>query len=643
MSTKRNIRKLKIAALAVMTVSLTIAITTTFDHSAVPVSAYGAWDRGPGEFDPNDPDYDYLLGLTSSNHWADIQPVGSSQFSWGEVQSALQLAYDRGQWFYAKINVGPDSPEWIYNNGVPKVTATGHKYTEFPYYLDPNYITFYHDLIREFGSFLRSQPQHLQDRIAFVPVQTGSTGDEAPYKGTIDDPQYAISDAEWLDFRLVAFEEFRVAFQEGPGKVIPLMFNNISSINNPDEWNWVNTNVTGGWGFKGSAYVRGHHLTGARTFTEQWKPYTVNPQGPALFSRAEMDQTWKKPYYQLNLNLGFYWGAISGLNSGLTIWDITSSALDQAAINPSIQETFRFFNKYAGQIYPADSTNAFIALHEGLDSSDSVKFPEATYGNASKSNQARYEAICNDPVYAARGAQMEDLYAATRGQVYQRSNQTGYNDAGWEIWPGNYSRFITQIAPDNESIGLFRIGGNIDANSPIYSRFARAFENSSGKNAMYFKLEDGFFNWPAGVVTIKVIYYDDINGSTWDLKYDAGAGNFKTAYTVTCTGSDTWETKTVTVTDAVMLHNGPNGADFALVNSDGQDDIFHMIEIARNLGLSPDINGDGDINFEDFVYIARYWLLPCSSPGWCEGADLNASGLVDWQDVERLCQSWLKP
>ena len=179
---------------------------------------------------------------------------------------------------------------------------------------------------------------------------------------------------------------------------------------------------------------------------------------------------------------------------------------------------------------------------------------------------------------------MDDTFAAAKGQVYQRDKQTGYNDAGWEIWPTNYSRFISQIAADKESIGLFRIGGNIDTNSHIYSRFARAFENSSGKNAMYFKLEDGFFASPAGVVTIKVIYYDDINGSTWQLKYDAGAGNFKTAYTVICSGSDTWKTKTVTLSDAVMLRNGPDGSDFALVNSDSLDDFFHMIEIERILG-----------------------------------------------------------
>jgi hypothetical protein len=36
------------------------------------------------------------------------------------------------------------------------------------------------------------------------------------------------------------------------------------------------------------------------------------------------------------------------------------------------------------------------------------------------------------------------------------------------------------------------------------------------------------------------------------------------------------------VTNAVMAHNGPNGSDLALVNTDGLDDVFHMIEIERS-------------------------------------------------------------
>jgi hypothetical protein len=36
-----------------------------------------------------------------------------------------------------------------------------------------------------------------------------------------------------------------------------------------------------------------------------------------------------------------------------------------------------------------------------------------------------------------------------------------------------------------------------------------------------------------------------------------------------------------------MNHNGPRGADIALVNLDDQDEIFHLIEVQRGAAKSP--------------------------------------------------------
>ena len=98
---------------------------------------------------------------------------------------------------------------------------------------------------------------------------------------------------------------------------------------------------------------------------------------------------------------------------------------------------------------------------------------------------------------------------------------------------------------------------------------------------MHFICQKGFFSSPVKQLKVSVIYYDDIEGSTWQFQYDAGRGNFLTAFTVTCTGSDTWKTHTVMVADAVMQRNGPKGCDFALVNRDQHNDIFHRIEIEK--------------------------------------------------------------
>jgi hypothetical protein len=85
---------------------------------------------------------------------------------------------------------------------------------------------------------------------------------------------------------------------------------------------------------------------------------------------------------------------------------------------------------------------------------------------------------------------------------------------------------------------------------------------------------------------------------------------------------------------------GVNAWTVQVEDGNGGSDQASMSITVLPGGNDPDINGDGDINFEDFEIIASYWLEPCSAPGWCEGADLNISGLVDYQDLKTFCQSW---
>lgn len=115
-----------------------------------------------------------------------------------------------------------------------------------------------------------------------------------------------------------------------------------------------------------------------------------------------MDQTWTKPLYQINVPLGFYWGALSGLNTGLSVWLVTQSALQEAQLKPELHSIFKMFNKYASKIYPSTANAAYTIYHEGLNSQNTTKFPVSIYGAANQSNQSRYIAICS--AYAAKGA-----------------------------------------------------------------------------------------------------------------------------------------------------------------------------------------------------------------------------------------------
>jgi len=556
-----------------------------------PLSSFGVWDKD-ASFEPRD--YPFLRGTSYSARWAHVERQ-PGVFDWRDLDQAMERACQRQLFIYLSLGVGPEAPDWIYAHGVPKVVTddTKHrgKWRHYPYYLAPEYQTYFHRLIVEFGKHLHSYPLEKQQRIAFIQVKTGCTGDECPYKGEPVDRKYDLpkSSAPWRNFRLESFALFVKVFQGDPGqRRIDLLFNAVGPDDDPDdgkdfsqEWEWVTNHIQGTFGIKNGALSRGHHLAGERVLYDQWTPYLIDPKKRRLFRRSEMDQTWRKPWYQLNVPLNFYWGAINALNGGQSVWDISNSAME-ACKQQGFDYAFYFFNRYAGQIYPRNATDAFCALHKGLDAADTTAYPEAEFGPAKRQNVARMLKICAQ--FSKYGAAVDDRDALTYGQVKQRSNQTGFNDVGWQIWPGNYSRFLYQIDADATSIPRWRVGGPITKTSSIYSRFARGFEHASGKDAMYFKLHEGFSNGnQPKVMTITVVWYDARAGSTWKLDYDAGAATMNTALTVTGKGDQQWHHKTVTLKDAVFRRGGSQGADIALVNTDDKDDIFSLIEVHRGI------------------------------------------------------------
>lgn len=571
-----------------------IFFLTNAHSQSLPISYYGIWDRGEGVVDYSDPKADFVLGIETSARWEEIQPSGPNSWDFSAFQQTLDLAVANNKLIRFSINVGGDSPLWLFNNGVPRVYVNSNapkndQYANrYPYYLDPKHKNFYFKMIEEFALFLRNQPQEKFKHIAFVQVKTGATGDEEPYKGTVVDAAYAISSEQWEQFRLDAFNQFKKCFNDVPERKIVLIFNNVDPIKQPEAYNYVmnDLDLNLGFGIKGGAYNRGHHLSDEQTYKEQWNPFLINPKpsplnpkGVKLFSASEMDQSWTKGFFALNYEIGFYWSALGGINTGVSCTNVSVSAMNYAWTHPNIIETFKMYNRYAQQVYPETATTAFSVFHEGLNAADKDKFPEVKYGKATMSNTARYQNICDDPKYYSRGARMEDMVAVVLGQVGQRENQDFYNDAGWEICEGNIERFFTQIKPDDTSIGLFRVRGTIISTSSKYDRFARSFENATGKNTMYFKFDkEVFTNSIPKSLQFKIIWLDKTAGSSWAFKYRSAQG-IKEAKRVTGLGDNTWKEVTFTITDAIVDAAGVNGSDFTLENTDTVDDIFNGIEV----------------------------------------------------------------
>ena len=582
--------------------SMLFVVTLSFGQS-LSTSYYGIWDRGEGVVDYSDPKAAFVLGIETSALWEDIQKTGPNDWDFSAFQQTLNMAVLNNKLIRFSINVGPESPMWIFSNGVPLVNVKSNatkndKYANrYPYYLNATYKDFYFKMIEQFALFLRNQPEEKFKHIAFVQVKTGSTGDEEAYKGTAIDPSFAISPTDWVKFRLEAFNQFKKCFNDVPTHKIVLTFNSVDPDQQPDAYNFVMNDLDPilGFGIKGGAYNRGHHLTDEQIYKETWNPFLINPKigplnpkGVKLFSASEMDQSWKKGFFALNYEIGFYWAALGGINTGVSCTNVSVSAMEYAFANPGIIETFKMYNRYAQQVYPETATTAFSIFHEGLNAADVVKFPIKDYNNepAVKGNTNRYLAIVNSPKYYNRGARVEDLLAVVAGQVYQRESQDFYNDAGWEICEGNIERFFTQIKPDSTSIGLFRVRGAITATSSKYDRFARSFEHTTGKDTMFFKFDkEVFATAKAKSLKFKIIWLDKTVGSTWSFRYKSQLGT-KDAIQVTGLGDNSWKEVTFTLNDAIVDGNGSYGSDCMLVNTDNTDDIFNSIEVGIERELS---------------------------------------------------------
>ncbi|MCK4921606.1 MAG: hypothetical protein KAS71_11205, partial [Bacteroidales bacterium] len=356
---KKSLRKLsalnvKKVFLAFIAVALMLNAQAQL-QSALPLDAYGVWDRKAYLPFTDSSHVKTFKGIKLFAKWSGIQAIDSTTYDWSIFDQTLAFADRHGLYTYVGIGVGPECPQWIYDNGVPKMfTNTTELGGIFPYYPDADYKRHYFKLIEALSDYIDGLDQNLKESILFVQARTGCTGDEVPVKGDyLPGSTYQMSDQEWEDFRLESFGKFK-QFISDPLNM-PLHFNGIN-YNDPkyvEEWNWVIDNIGTGFGIKGSAYVRGHHLTFENDNKNTWYDMLVNPQELALFSRAEMDQSHTRPLYLINKPLGFYWGVLSGLNTGLSIWDHTQSAIAAIDEYPEIKQSLEFFNRYAPEMYPA--------------------------------------------------------------------------------------------------------------------------------------------------------------------------------------------------------------------------------------------------------------------------------------------------
>lgn len=521
---------------------------------------------------------DDIRGVPIGWHWSSLEP-SQGRFAFAkEVRAPLEALAKRGLYTHIMLWVAPKTPDWVYEAGVPRVEmperitpARKKQKPTYPYYFDPRYKQILHHTVQALGDYIATLPPALKSRILFIQVAEGSTGDGQPYKGIPLDSRYRIGADDWNAYRRETWAFYQSVFQRADGSLsVPILVN--GDANGPDEDAWLLAHCDR-FGVKQGMFSHGYLVSDSISRLAEWEQYRgeVRSRGKFVFSRGEEDEEWKVcGWCNQNPRRALYWTALFGLHCKLDIWNVPTDAIATGTIG----EALAVFNRYAGYDEPAASPVAFCALRRGLNAADTTAFPEAKFGPAQKGNVDRYLAIA--AAYAAFGARQEDPSKATGGGMRNRQAD-GQNDVGWNIIPGNFERFLEQIDPEATSVALWNAGPE---KSP-YGLFARRFDAASDKKTMRFRVAGGFFTKPdePHAVRVRVVYLDKGQGS-WSLVYATAAGE-KSAQTVRLTDSGAWRDLVVDLPDAVWGGGLAGGGDLALKYGDGDDTVFHLIELTR--------------------------------------------------------------
>lgn len=510
--------------------------------------------------------------------WRDIEPE-DNRFDWKALDSQITDATSRGLYVMAMVYTGAKSPEWLYTNGIPVYETNFGGKSRFPFYLDPKFGKYFKRMIDRLAQHLdRELPPSARGKVIAVQCPVGASGDPHPYKvagekgsgtvGAFGAGATKIDPERWIEYQKEMFRYYYAAFDRARPRIHCLFNTNFDEeIANSGEFPgmWTKTARIGDrYQNNGEARPDSYQVTLPRiirTFHD----------GRAIRARSEMDLTRMGWFTEAPL-WNMYWTQLWGLHNGQDIHNQAEKDMQNELFYPA----FDFYSRYAGYKDPRDSHGAWCALREGLDYADTARFPESGFGKVEDgSNRARYEAILR--AMAPFGVKQS---ATGYGR---KTNWKGMDDVGFEIHRGDYELYLHQYEPNRTSTGMWRVGPK----EQPYGRFARRFDHASGKDAMYFNLEDGFFgNAPlkgAYPVEVRVVYFDEGRGS-WALKYDAVSNPQKTAVEVRKTASGQWKEISVTLADANFGNRCPHGTDLMLVNLDREDDTFHMVEITRKTG-----------------------------------------------------------
>src|SRR5437868_6095700 len=187
--------------------------------------------------------YPEIKGRLCNFYWRDIQTAPNT-WNWTAFDNDLTSRSKDGLPVIFLVYVqGPkaSAPDWLFTNGVPKVTTSTNSY---PYYADPIYKSYFKKMITAVHQHVETLPVSVRSKIIGVQGCFASTGDYISYGGAQVASQYALTQNNFSSL----YKEFTQYYYDEYKNTNP----KIALLSNPknkgmDDALWAVQNCPGGW------------------------------------------------------------------------------------------------------------------------------------------------------------------------------------------------------------------------------------------------------------------------------------------------------------------------------------------------------------------------------------------------------------
>lgn len=333
-------------------------------------NVWGVWGGGnPATADAST--FPYLKGWYIVYQWKMLEPE-KDKFDWDYFDNQVKFAASHDFSIGFMVWVGPHSPDWLYDIGVPKVaTDSKKKQTDYPWYFSDVYKKQYYGMIQAVFDHIEKYPADLRNKVIMWMSAEGSTGDITPYKGYPQDSKYNMSEEQWADFKKDIWKYMYNLCATAKPKINLL----VNQANDGRYLNWLTANLPDVW-VKAGNISHTYQFNGELEYYNRLQKLEAKTEQNEFSGRIRGEITVQGRWFNENEPWNMYALLSSALHFGLDIFNTAPKYLQ----NPVDTSTFNFFNFYAGQKNPSKSPGAFCVLRDGLDAADTKRFPESKYG-----------------------------------------------------------------------------------------------------------------------------------------------------------------------------------------------------------------------------------------------------------------------